>query len=130
MALGLNPASHGHGDPLRFIRERIRMVKHVSGHWGRHNGASLLYDRGADDHEVMGHLGWQDIRSAKRYRQRSRRQQHRMADMLDFGAEAEPALPPVKERASARDSANARRGVLRRLTVTQQALNEATVAYR
>jgi hypothetical protein len=48
------------------------------------------YDRGADGHEFVDHISWQDIRSAKRYRHRSRRQQQLMADTLDFGAPETP----------------------------------------
>lgn len=80
------------GDAMKFIRERIKLVKRVTGHWGRHNAASHLYERGADEHEVMDHLGWRDARSARRYRHRSQKHQQRMAAMLDFGAESEPSL--------------------------------------
>lgn len=93
----------GHADRpaeiSRFLDERLAVVRQVSGHWGRHNAASHLYDRGADDHEVMDHVGWQDIRSAKRYRHRSKRQQQRMADMLDFGAEAVQPMTAGKKTA-------------------------------
>lgn len=89
-------ANHAEGDVMRFVRERIKLVKRVTGHWGRHNAASHLYEKGADEHEVMDHIGWRDARSARRYRHRSRKHQKRMAAMLDFGAESAPV--PARKR--------------------------------
>lgn len=97
-------AAHADGDVHAFLRSRIKVVKHVTPHWGRHNAASHLYDKGAGDHEVMDHMGWRDPRSARRYRWRSKQQQRRMAGMLDFGSEntsANSVQSPGKGKTSA-----------------------------